>query len=166
MSFGVAGTYVGVSSQVANAQIINAKLGNDIAIGGSIFIPLFEITVIAGTWVLAVDGTQRFTAIWENSSSAQNDEFTFSAYIPAGTYTIKALTQRRTDNGILTISIDGTPVGTMETGGANLGNYIVTIPNVVNATAGIKTVSVKIATKSAGSSYQTDITSFEFVRTA
>jgi hypothetical protein len=160
MSMSVSGTYVATSAQVEPSVL---------AIGGSIFEPLITLNSVAGTWAESHDATYRFCTKWDNAAThAQNDEFTFTTYLPAGTYTVRILAITNNNCAIATIKVDGGAFGTIDTYTAGLAyNVVLNATGCINTTSGIKTISFKCATKHASSSnYYLTVGVIQFIRTA
>jgi len=170
MGISLGGRYVGVSAQLANAIITNAKLATDIAIGGTY--QLFTIaamgTVVAGTWATSAIASQTFGYAMQNTTGAQNDEITYKVYLAAGTYSATCHHYKAADIGIYSIRIDGVEVQTFD--GYNAGdvaNVYTTQASIAIAANGLKTIGIKMTSKNAGSSaYRSAITEIIMVRTS
>lgn len=119
-------------------------------------VPFLGRTVVQGTWTYDIDATYQanfLNGYVYNSTVAQNDEITFQCPMEAGTWTIEAMNLRASNNGIMTFSIDGSSVGTIDTYSAVTSkNAVGSIAGITVATTGMKTLSLKIATKNGSSS--------------
>ncbi len=113
-----------------------------------------EATVTAGNALIAVVNAIQIDNGWfTQNTAAQNDAFTHQFYIAAGTYTFYAFGLTYLDAAIVTWSIDGGSIGTMDWYSAGLGpNTIKSIGSVVIATSGLHTLAGVAATKNASSS--------------
>ena len=119
--------------------------------------------VVQGTWVIYPSAT---AIPWiENDSHSQNDQLDFKVYLAVGTYTFKLLYIRETYAAILTLLIDGVSVGTIDCNGSEALNQIGQITGIPISTGGLKTVSIKAATKT-GSNWYLLLQSLCFFRTA
>lgn len=85
--------------------------------------------------------------------TAQNDSVEWDIVLAAGTWTIQFECVKFSDCGIVTISVDGSDVGTIDTYAAGATyNQIVSLANIVIASTGKKRIKFMIATKNASSS--------------
>lgn len=139
--------------------------------GSPICIPcVLPQTAVSGTWIHAIGNTYTFCGYMYVNVPAINDEFTYSVYMAAGTYTIKTITSKSTDHGICSVYIDGGgAVGTMDyyNGGGLTKDNVSEITGINVAASGIKVVSFKMASKNGGSSgYNVFMSGIEIVRTA
>lgn len=140
-------------------------------IGGSpiLIIPRQGHTVVQGTWAWSFQNTYIYGSLLDNSAThAQNDEITFKVYLMAGTWALDVMYTKSSSFGIMTISIDGSSIGTVDAyAGSTEVNKISEITGITVATGGLKTVSIKIATKNASSSsYNCYLGALNFRRTA
>lgn len=138
--------------------------------GGSpaVVLATFGYTVVQGTWTKAYDPSQQLAFYLFSSTDAQNDEVTYKVLLGAGTYTIELLHVTNNNRGIYTISIDGVSAGTIDGYSAgNTYNIYSAITGVTVSVSGLKTISVKMATKNASSSaYRAVFSALVFHRTA
>lgn len=125
-------------------------------------------TVVQGTWVRSIDTQQPFATYLNSTSDAQNDEITYQVGLAAGTYKVLMSYVKVSNGGIYTLALDGSSFGTVDGYAAgNTFNQYSEITGVVVATSGVKTLSVKMATKNASSSaYRGIFTVINFMRTA
>lgn len=104
------------------------------------------------------------------STDAQNEYSEWKVWLPAGTWSLVAITSNYSFSGILTATLDGgASLGTIDTyqGGASYFNNLGTITGIVVPTTGIYTLRLKAATKHASSSgYESYIQWLQFRRTA
>lgn len=102
------------------------------------------------------------------SSGAQNAEIGWDVTLAAGTWTLSIVVSTFSNNGIITASIDGSSVGTIDlyTAGAVL-NSKKSITGITVATTGKKRLLLKMATKNASASaYYCDLSVLALRRTA
>ena len=86
------------------------------------------------------------------SNGAQNDYFDTDFWSEARTYKYAQVVRKDSNIGIATISIDGSSVGTLDGYNAStLQSQYQEITGIVVATAGVKSIQVKMATKNASS---------------
>ena len=108
---------------------------------------------IQGTWAVAID-----PVCWQNgnlgnfASHAINDEVNYKIYLAKGTYNLSVLFYRADNRGILTFSTEDGTLGTVDMYGVSAPNIRGTITGIVVPNSGIKTLSVKIASKNGASS--------------
>ena len=121
-----------------------------------------------GTWGYLLDANQFLNGFLYNTTGAQNDEVVYSAYMGAGTYTFRLFGKVDVNLAILTLLIDGVSVGTVDTyAGAMVRNFTSAITGIVISTAGLKTITLRAATKNPDSSgYYLMISVSSFGRTA
>lgn len=120
----------------------------------------------AETWMVEIDapmgglGNTNWDTVNQNSgavfggwivaSGAQNAQIYWDIYLTAGTWEIAAMHSKAGDFGIMTFSLDGTSVGTID--GYN-GTYVVNqrseITGVTVASSGKKRLAVTMATQNA-----------------
>lgn len=132
----------------------------------SIF-PWHYSAITQGTWVWSVDASEAYYGYFINSSSNQNDRIDYNVYLDVGTYTCAFLTIVYTDEAIITLLIDGGSVGTVDCYGDLAYNQLKSVTGIVITTAGLKTLSVKAASKHASSSdYIIRLDSISLYRTA
>lgn len=86
------------------------------------------------------------------SSGGQNAAVAWDVLMDAGTWTIGLTHQAGTSRGIYSVRIDGTQVGLIDGYGASEYNATGSVTGVAVATAGIKRLSLVMATKNASSS--------------
>lgn len=127
------------------------------------------VNVVQGTWATFEDASQPVHHIYlhNGTGTAQNDEITFPVALATGTYKFEIYYVKGNNCGILTLQIDGSSVGTIDMyNGSTSYDISGSITGIVVATAGLKTVSLKIATKNASSSnYRMNLTACSLIRT-
>lgn len=131
-------------------------------------VPQNYSAIIQGTFVTGTGYGTIGGAGFVTSAPAQNDELNYVVFLAAGTYTIIAHGMQGSDKGITTFYVDATSAGTMDwyNGAPTIDNRK-TITNVAVATAGLKTLKVKAATKNASASgYGFGISNITLYRTA
>lgn len=101
------------------------------------------------------------------SAVAQNDAFSFPVWLGVGTWTIEIICRYLSANGIMTVKIDGSSVGTLDAYSAGTGRANLSLTGITVATSGSKTIQILMATKHASSSgYRAYIFAINFRRTA
>lgn len=130
---------------------------------GGTYFPIYGFdnptpTSSTGTFVYNVAWTDMGTAGpwggygWYNSSSAQNDQLTWTLFIARGTYAIKVRGRKSSNLGILTIKVDGSSVGTIDFYNATPAYLASALTGISVSTGGSHTVQIIVATKNASSS--------------
>jgi len=134
---------------------------------GHVFIDLsYATSTVQGPWVYGVNANYVHNIKLE-SNGADADEIVTAAFLAAGTYTVQAVFNRATNNGILDIEIDSTSVGTIDTYGAAQAVTIGAITSVSVAADGIKAIGILCTGKNASSSdHYITLNSLSFIRTA
>ena len=142
-----------------------------VAGGSPIFVQTIAeaITSVQGTWAGSQQDTSYYWAYGLNNGASRNlnDEYTIPVYLMQGTYSLYFYMRRGSASGIITISISGSSIGTLD--GYNGGvDYIVqSITGINVAVSGLKTISVKLTSKNASATnYDLYHSGFTFVRTA
>ena len=105
--------------------------------------------ITQGTWVFSKEDGSLLNGFYYNETNAQNDRIDYKAYLAAGTYTVSLLYKKLAGAAIITVLIDGVSVGTVDAYGGTVYNNLGTIANVVIASSGLKTISLKAATRNA-----------------
>ncbi len=115
--------------------------------------PFGYSALIAGTWGWGVAATQACAGWFYNSTHADLDQFDFKAYLAPGTYTVSIFGKTDVDAGIIEVLIDGVSKGTVDIySNPIVLNTIKTVAAISVTTAGLKTISLKVNGKNAGSS--------------
>jgi hypothetical protein len=146
--------------QPSQSVVATAPVPSNVILGGGIqtpteigeghisILPFNYSSVIQGTWALVNESSQAFNYYLYNSSNAQNDQIDFKVYLAAGTYTFKELIHKTSDSAILTLLIDGISQGTIDHyDGSGAYNILASITGIVISTPGLKTLSLKAATR-------------------
>jgi len=108
--------------------------------------------ITQGTWPIVVDTGCIENGILGNTSNAQNDQVDYKAYLDAGTYTFVIVATKGSTSAILTLLFDGVSQGTIDLYSASPArNARQTITGISVTTAGLKTISLKAATRNASS---------------
>lgn len=123
-------------------------------VGGSniLIFTFFNLSVTQGTWAIFAHAS--YWSGWGtyNSSNAQNDMVNFKVFLNAGTYTFKLMHAKFNSGAIATILIDGVSVGTIDTyASATTYNNISAVTGITIASSGLKTLSIKLATRNGSS---------------
>ena len=131
-------------------------------------LPWHYSAIIQGTWVVSINSLSIFNGIFLNTSVAQNDRVDFKVYLEAGTYTFIVMGATYSTYGILTLLFDDSSQGTIDLYSAGaVYNVLKSIVNITVTTAGLKTISLKMATKNASSTgYGLGVCSMVLFRTA
>jgi hypothetical protein len=135
-------------------------------------IPSVDTTsATVGTWapVTHTDATYIFAgAGWQNSSSAQNDSISWdNVHLAPGTWDLTIHHRKSTNTAIITVNIDGSSVGTVDTYAAAVARGAGLISAFTITTGHLHTVQLLNATKNGSSSaYNTTLHALHFRRTA
>jgi hypothetical protein len=121
-----------------------------------------------GTWAAFMSTLQMHNYYIYNSTNAQNDQIDFKVYLAVGTYTFSLLGANG-NLAIVSILIDGVSVGTIDQydAGGQAYNKLQQVTGISITTAGLKTISLKAATRNAGAtSWWITATTMALFRTA
>ena len=127
-------------------------------------------TIVQGTWgktnwsdAVNVNGGYGL----QNTSNAQNDEIGWKLTLSAGTYTISLHVRKTTVGPIVTVLVDGTSVGTLDTYSATAGFITLSLTGVTIARGGVRDLHLKAATRNASSAgWQLQLLGVSLTRTA
>lgn len=160
-------TDTGILKQV-QAGAWAAILNQDVGSGHIVINPGAYDTIVQGTWIYLHNSGNFQNGFLYNSSHAQNDELTFKVHLAKGTYTIMMLVSKSTSCAIATMSLDGVSVATLDTyNNGNLVDSRVEQADIAVATSGLKTLSMKLATRNGGAiDWYIQINFIEMWRTA
>lgn len=123
---------------------------SDIGEGHITILPWHYSGITQGTWIVVSNAASLMAGYFQNTSDAQNDRIDYKAFLSAGTYTFSLMCAKNTTCAISTILIDGSSVGTLDWYDALTYDVVQTITGIVVATPGLKTISIKAATRNAG----------------
>lgn len=126
-----------------------------------------QSTAIAGGAILPqVNTGQAYNMIASPNLPAQNDEWTNSVVLEAGTYSMRMLSLKTLSSGILTVYLDNVLILTVDLYNAvNLDNQITTVASVTVVGTGRHVIRGVVATKNAASAgYEASITKIWFRR--
>lgn len=126
---------------------------------------------VAGTWTRLGSNTGTGFSGWDTTQSngAQNEEIEYKIVLAAGTYSVYLHVDKDVNRGIITVSVDGVAIGTVDTYNASrVSNAVGTVTTaLVVATNKTVTLNLKMASKNASSSlYYGTVMAIELVRTA
>jgi len=93
-----------------------------------------------------------FAYVFRNTSTADGDNISYDIYLDAGTYTLRILHMRYGSAGILDVDIDGVEVASFDLYRATYAVTLSTETSISIATAGRKTLRLRIDGKHADSS--------------
>jgi len=141
---------------------------HDIGEGHITILPWHYSGITQGTWVQILDANQIFYGYFWNSSNTQNDRIDYKVFLAAGTYTFSIIGVTASNRAILTLLFDGASQGTIDLYAAGTAyNVLKTITDIVVGTAGLKTISLKAATRHASSTgWYLSVSSMALFRTA
>ncbi|KKM26197.1 hypothetical protein LCGC14_1587190 [marine sediment metagenome] len=123
-------------------------------------------TIGQGTWATSIQTTQFLNALFQ-STGVNGDNISFKTYLEVGTYTLRLITYRNTNLGVMDIDIDASEKASFDLYGGLSWNYVQTQTGITVATAGIKTLKVRADGKNGSSSaYYVPITAIALWRTA
>lgn len=137
--------------------------------GDQIVIPMHNYTaIISGTWVFDTTTDYLYNCRGYNSSRVQNEELHYKCFLPAGTYTFRLLHTTYSNQGIVTLSVDGSDEGTIDTYSAGVVNGVVSdVTSIVVASGKWLDVKMKMATKNgSASAYGLIFYHMSFIKTA
>ena len=141
------------TAKIAAAAVTDVKIGTGLR--PTILLTFNNIfAVIAGTWTLSKDTNMNDETLISNATThTLNDEINFKFFLPAGNYNLQFHGIKSSDSGIGTFTLDATEIGTADMYNAT-GTYNnkFTISNFAQATSGMATLKIKLATKNASSS--------------
>lgn len=108
----------------------------------------------AGTWVWVVDTgvitNGRFT---NEGANADLDNITYQVYLAVGTYTLRILTTKSNNWGIMDVDIDGVEVASFDLySAAVLRNRVVSQAGITVAASGLKALKLRVDGKNGSSS--------------
>lgn len=135
--------------------------------GYSVFIlPWAGVKAHSG-WETRDQGSALLGGGWLRSSGTQNNYIEWDIWLEAGTYKCALIYRRNTDAGIFHIQLDGVDKGTVDSYAAAFDNNNYTeVGSIAVASAGLKTFTLKMASKNASSSnYAGNIQSCAWIRT-
>lgn len=115
-----------------------------------VMIPFSKPSASSGTVTVSADNT--IFGAYRVFTSAQNNYLEYPVLLAAGTWKVDFYSTRGTDRSIITISIDGSDVGTVDAYGSTQINTPYTLGSITIATSGIKLLRFTAATKNASSS--------------
>ena len=115
-----------------------------------VMIPFSNPSASSGTVTVSADNT--IFGAYRVFTSAQNNYLEYPVLLAAGTWKVNFYSTRGTDRSIITISIDGSDVGTVDAYGSTQINTPYTLGSITIATSGIKLLRFTAATKNASSS--------------
>jgi Concanavalin A-like lectin/glucanases superfamily len=163
---GLVPLYLDTTNGVLDAYIGSAWAGLNMPWQVPLFFYATPYSIGQGTWVTETTSNIG-TAYMENTSSATGDNATWLVELGAGTYTIDFFYQKYTSNGILTITLDGNSVTTIDTYAASIAQGHTQVTGVTVTGSKAHSLEVLINTKNASSSsYECEIVCAIFTRTA
>jgi len=114
-------------------------------------LPLSYEAIGQGTWEVAAPSAELVGTLTNNPPN-DLDNLSYEAYLAAGTYTILLVGQHGAGGGIVDIDIEGTEVATFDLyNAATVKNQLDEDAGNVIATAGIKTITLRLHGKHASS---------------
>jgi hypothetical protein len=132
---------------------------------------LVPATATPNPWTIdagAANGERITNGFLYNSPGAVNDEIGWDVVLAAGTWTFSLLYTKISPGGIITVSLDGSSLGTIDTyNAATTPNQRASITGISVASSGKKRLLLKMATKNASSSnYWAALQALGLIRTA
>ena len=150
---------------VAGAWIaINGSSGE----GHITILPLNYDSIGQGTFIAVMSVSAVNQLDWWNSSRANLDNLSYKIALAQGTYTLRIIGLKGEANGILDVDIDAVEVASFDQYAATTTwNTVYTQTGIVIASAGLKTLKVRIDGKNAASiNYDMDLAQIALWRTA
>jgi len=116
-------------------------------------LPWHYYAIIQGTWSFAWSSVYHWYGVFQNGSThANGDQLDYKVYLDIGTYTLVEMGATSTGFGIMDYLIDGVSGGTADWYDSSAYNVRKAVTGIVIATAGVKTLSLKINGKNVSSS--------------
>jgi hypothetical protein len=131
-------------------------------------LPWFYSGITQGTWPITVSTDRLMNGQTYNSSNAQNDQIDYLVFLAVGTYTLTFMGEIGNNRAIVTLLVDGSSAGTVDFyHNGYVPNTLLSITGISITTAGLKTISLKAATRNAScNGWQIAISSMALYRTA
>ncbi len=117
-------------------------------------LPLSYDSIGQGTWIVGGELTAHYLQeVLYNSSTNDGDNISYKVYLEAGTYTLLLFARTTNAYGIVDIDIDAGEVASFDQYSASPVENVRNIQTAINvATAGIKTLKVRVDGKNGSSS--------------
>lgn len=129
--------------------------------------PWQAIKSSTGTWNRTNDTVQLGMGYWYLAPASINDQFGVDLYMDSVTWKCAITQYRDTNQGIATVSLDGSSIGTFDLYGSSTANIYMEITGISVSTAGLKAVLFKMASKNASSlGYSATLSSIAFIATS
>lgn len=129
--------------------------------------PTANVETGGGGWFVGNFGTPAVKNAHKKSDGTQNAEIAWDVVLAAGTWTLELMHAKATDNGIYTVSVGGTVVGTIDGYNAALSSNNLSALSFVVGVSGKVRISLKMLTKNAASSaYTSRVQGLKLRRTA
>lgn len=137
-----------------HAAIANAHhTPPDIGEGHISIFPFNYSAINAGTWAFGVQGGWA-NYVFFNTSHDDADELDFQVYLAAGTYTLRILSNKGPSSGIISFDIDGAEVASLDLyNDPSVINEISSQAGIAVATAGLKTLTMRVDGKNASATF-------------
>jgi hypothetical protein len=120
-----------------------------------VVIPYASPTASSGTLNINAD-TSVFGA-YRIYTTAQNNYLEYPVLLAAGTWKLEFYTSTGEDRAIVTVTLDGASVGTVDTFGSSTTNVLKTLSGITVATSGVMLMRFTAATKNGSSSNYTQM---------
>lgn len=135
---------------------------------GRLWVSLYTRLITQGTWTQTIDTSKMFNFYLHNAGGVQNDEIYFPVFLAKGTYTLTMVSNKSTNLGIFTFSLDDAEIGTIDMyNGSPITNQISTIANITVTESKLYNLKLKLATKNASSTgYLCYVNALDMYRTA
>ncbi len=142
--------------------------------GGIVATPGYSVFIVpwagsksnVGGETRAQFSTQLGGGEWQNTNAALNDEVVWDIWLDAGTHKCAVIYRRNTANPIVTVSFDGSSLGTIDMYGAGAVNIYAELTGFVVAASKVGELKIKATSKNASSgSYQMQLQSIALIRT-
>lgn len=115
--------------------------------------PSAYFAIEQGTWGYSTEAGQVLAGGLVNTSNADGDSLSYKIFLPAGTFTLFYFTWQSGNRGILDIDIDGNEVASFDNySSPAVKNVLHTQAGIVIASAGIKTLTIRVDGKNPSSS--------------
>jgi len=145
-----------------------ATISADAGEGHITIMPYAYQSIGQGTWAFGSSASQALYFFYYNGLGVNGDNISYNVYLAAGTYTLRLLILTSTNSGILDVDIDSTEVASFDQySSPSVYNVLNSQTGIVIASAGLKTLRLRVDGKNASSSgWVVRVTTISLWRTA
>lgn len=146
----VSGLPAPVAANDAARKAYVDALAPDVGEGHITILPYNYNSIGAGVWSIDISALNCLCYTWVNAASQANgDNYVCRLFLAAGTYTMRVLYLKHTNNAICDILIGGVEVGSLDLYGVTARNQVWTTAGIVIAASGLTTLRVRADGKNA-----------------